>query len=225
MFVIIAATVTAIASAQMPPGLPNRDSYAIREVDPAAPCRFEAEYRKIRAQKSDPRVAYLELEELAVPDKDDRIGFDARCKQIAEQTEDGLTIYDRSRGYLHLIFGSPSISVSLAYFAPGVILYVSRWDEEWRSFAFAWRDGKWLDVTKEYLGMLNLRTDDLLIVPQYGRTLRVLTRTGDAFKHRQWLTWDGRRFQALDAKTGRATWRCPDSFRYFESTERAQYCR
>jgi hypothetical protein len=219
MLAILAAMI-AVVNAQMPPGLPNRDSYAIRKIDPSAPCRFEGEYRKIRSQKTDPRVAFLELEDFVVADKDERVGFEARCKQLAEQTEDGIVVFDKARGYLHLVFGSPVISTSLAYFSPGVMLYVSRADDEWNAFAFAWRDGKWVDVTKEYLGPLNLASDDLLILPQYGRTLRVL----NAFRHKQWLTWDGKRFKPLDAKTGKATWRCPDGLRYFEPKQRAQYC-
>ncbi|HUQ90518.1 MAG TPA: hypothetical protein VM120_02475, partial [Bryobacteraceae bacterium] len=146
-------------------------------------------------------------------------------------TEDGVVTFDPARGYLHLIFGSPVIGATVAYFAPvnpkefGVILYGSRWDEEWKTFAFAWRGNKWLDVTREYLGALNLKSDDLLVLPQYGRTLRVLTRAGEAFRHKQWLAWDGLQFKPLDAKAGRAGWKCPDSFRYFEPRERAQYCR
>lgn len=225
MLSLILAAFTSLVSAQMPPGLPGRDSYGIRKIDPSKPCRFEAEYRKIRAQKSDPRVAYLELEELAVPDKDERIGFEARCKQVAEQTEDGITTFDKARGYLHLIFGSPVVSTSVVSFAPGVILYVSRFDDEWKTFAFAWRDNRWLDVTGEYLGPLKLRATDLLLLPQYGRTIRVLTRSGESFRHKQWLTWDGRQFKTLDAQLGKATWRCPDSFRYFEPNDRVQYCR
>jgi len=228
---LVGMTVWLLAWAQMPPGLPGRDSYAIRKVDPKAPCRFAGEYKKVQGNKTDPRVAYIEVEKLTLEAGDEPDGMSARCKEIAEQTEDGIAVFDAARGYLQLIAGSPVINTTLAYFAPaagkgyGVMLYVARWDDDWKTFVFAWRDGAWRDATKEYLGPLGLGKDDLPLPPQYGRTMRVLTKDGETFRHKQWLRWDGGKFVVEKAGAGKAAWRCPDGIRYFEAGERKVYCR
>lgn len=226
---LIFVALAAAAAAQMPRGLPGRDSYAIREVNPKEPCRFAAEYEKVKGNKSDPRVAYVETNAIVAADEAPT-GFDGQCRVIAEQTEDGVVVFDRPRGFLHIFAGDSKINTALAYFrgtkgALGVTLSVSRWDDEWKSFVLAWVNGKWQDVTKKYLEPLKLAPEDYLVVPQFGRTIRVLRWDGERFAHKQWLTWNGQSFQALDDKSGRATWRCPESYRYFAPSERGAYCR
>jgi hypothetical protein len=226
---LLAFALALTAVPQMPRGLPGRDSYAIRKVNPNEPCRFAAEYQKIKADKTDPRVAYIETESIVAADEA-QVGFDGQCRVISQQTEDGIVVFDRLRGFLHIFAGDAKINTALAYFAgakgsPGVTLYVNRWDDDWKIFVLAWIDGKWRDVTANYLGPLNLAPEDYLVAPQYGRTIRVLRRDGDRFRHQRWLTWDGRSFQPLDEKTGRSTWRCPESYRYFHPADRAVYCR
>lgn len=213
--------------AQMPKGLPGRDSYAVREANPDEPCRFAAEYQRIRSNKSDPRVAYVEVEELV---QEEPLGFAARCRQISEQTEDGLTVFDRARGFLHLIFGEPRIGTALTYFAGtgkqfGVMLYSKRWDTEFETRALVWRDGAWQDVSSQLLAPLRLAANDYVIAPQYGRTFRVLRWDGDTFRHRGWFTWTGTKFAPVADGAARKSWRCPDSFRYFEPAARRIYCQ
>lgn len=219
----------ALAWPQMPPGLAGRDSYAIRKVDPKAPCRFAAEYERIKGTKTDPRVAYIEADAL-VAGEDDPLGFEARCRQLSGQTEDGIVFHDRPRGFLHLIFGSPRINTQVAYFAGtggahGVMLYVARWDDESKAYALGFRGGQWRDVTAEFLGPLRLQPEELLLLPQYGRTVRVLKHKDDGLVHSRYLSWNGRALVALPAKTGKASWRCPETYRYWEPAERAVYCR
>jgi hypothetical protein len=226
---LLTCAIALAAPAQMPRGLPGRDSYAIREIKPNEPCRFAAEYQKIKANKADPRVAYVETEAI-VAAGEAQVGFDGQCRVISQQTEDGIVVFDRLRGFLHIFAGDAKINTALAYFAgakgsPGVTLYVKRWDDEWKTFVLAWSDGKWRNVTEQYLGPLKLDPQDYLVAPQYGRTIRVLRWDGARFRHQRWLTWDGRSFQPLDEKTGRATWRCPESYRYFDPADRAAYCQ
>lgn len=226
---LLITTVAGTGWAQMPPGLPHRDSYAIRKIDPAAPCSFEAEYKKIQTKKSDPRVAFVEVES---PVNDGaEISFPGLCKAVSQQTEDGLVTYDAPHGFLQIISGMAVNNTAVAYFAgdggaPGVMLYVRRMDDEWNNFVLAYREGKWKDVSKEYLGSFALTDKDYLVVPQYGRLIRVLRYDGTKFVHRDWLTWNGKQFvktTAADAK--KVGWRCPDTYRYFEPAERGQYCK
>lgn len=224
----LACLIGASGSAQMPPGLEGRDSYAIRTINMSEPCRFDAEYRRIEANKSDPRVAYIEGEPVVGRD-DEAQGIDVRCRAISEQFEDNITFFDQKNGYLHLVFGAPVIADTLAYFAgntpeDSVMLYTARWDDEWQTYAMQFRDGRWQSVGDRYLRPLHIESSDLVILPQFGRTFRVLHWDGERFIHKNWLTWTGTEFSLITAETAKKSWRCPESIRYFEPEERAQYC-
>ena len=216
-------------SGEKPKGLPT-DHFAIRKLDEHAPCRFVSEYRRIRSNKTDPRIAYIDLSPVVHAGEATDGNFNSLCKDIAQQTEDGVVFFDRNNAFLQLIWGDEGIvNDAIAYFSgpsksPGVILYVTRRDIDWRPYVFEYRNDKWKDVTNKYLGPFRLNKSDYIVVPQYGRTARVLTHDGMRFHHKLWLTWDGTKFVASTAKKVPG-WRCPDSYRYFDPSERRQYCR
>jgi len=218
-----------LSHAQMPPGIPGVDHYAIRKIKENEPCKFEREYYRIRSKKSDPRVAFIDLHPI-VHKGEAPLGFQDLCDAISEQSEDGVVVFDQQRAFLHLLFGDEAtISDAIAYFSsksnsPGIILYVTRIDIDWQAFVFEYRNNKWKDVTAQYLGPFHLGKHDYIVVPQYGRTARVLTFDGARFHHKLWLTWDGTKFTASTARK-MPGWRCPDSYRYFSPSERKQYCQ
>ncbi len=208
----------------------SEDPFIVRKVDPNARCTFASEYLHIQNKKNDPRVAFIELHSLVHADEP-TFDFSDLCKVISKQTEDGVVFFDRSRGFFQVIWGEPVFNEAIAYFSgasntPGVMLYVNRADEIWRAFVFAYRNNKWQDVTRQYLGPFHLGKKDYIVVPQYGRTARVLTfgEASNRFHHKMWLTWDGTKFMASTAKNIPG-WKCPDSYQYFPPAERGQYCR
>ncbi len=209
--------------------------FIVRKVDPHAPCKFAAEYKLLERNKTDPRIAFIELSKFVSPEE--QLTFHYLCDVISEQTEDTHVIFDKSHGFLQLVTGQELVNDALAYFSgtkpnPGVILYVKRSDTEFHSFVFTYADQKWQDVTERYLGHLHLQKYDYIVVPQYGLTARVLTIDPKAdsdteagkFHHKMWLHWNGERFEKVNEKP--SDWRCPDVYsRYFEASARAQYCR
>jgi hypothetical protein len=226
---IVLVTFTTLSHAQMPPGLHGVDHYAIRKIDESEPCKFEREYYRIRSKKSDPRVAFIDLHPL-VHKGEAPLDFQDLCAAVSQQSEDGVVVFDRRHAFLHLLFGDEAtVSDAITYFSgpsksPGVILYVTRRDIDWRSYIFEYRNNKWKDVTDQYLGPFHLGKKDYVVAPQYGRTARVLTFDGTRFHHKLWLTWDGTKFTASTTRKIPG-WRCPDSYRYFAPSEREQYCR
>jgi len=209
--------------------------FIVRKVNPNAPCKFAPEYKLIQGNKTDPRVAYIELAKFV--NDDQPLTFRYLCDVIAEQTEDTHVLFDKARGFLQLVTGQELVNDALAYFSgtksnPGVVLYVKRSDTEFHSFVFTYADQKWQNVTERYLGHLHLQKYDYIVVPQYGVTARVLTIDPKAdpdaeagkFHHKMWLRWDGEKFQKVSEKP--ADWRCPDTYsRYFDANARSQYCR
>jgi hypothetical protein len=209
------------------PYLLAQSHHITNNTGPNIPCRFEPEYYRIKSDKTDPRVAYIEI----TPKM--KIGGDFSvhelCLDIAQQTEDAHVIFDRKHGFFHVFYDGPSTGDAIAYFAgtnksPGIMLYVTRFLDDWQTGVFAYRNNKWENVTAQYLGPFHLGKKDYIIVPQYGRSARVLTYDGKQFHHKMWLTWDGTKFTASTAKK-MPGWRCPDSYRYFDSSERRQYCQ
>ena len=152
------------------------------------------------------------------------------CLIISDQTEDTNAFFDKAREFLHIIWGESSVNEALSYFAgasstPGVILYMKRYGSEFQPFVFAYRNDEWRDLTKDYLGPFHLAPNDYIVVPQYGRTARVLTFDPEkqTFHHKLWLHWTGLKFEAETAKP--KDWRCPDSYsRYFTPEDRRQCC-
>ncbi len=219
----------ALANAQMPPSV-SGDTYIIRKVKPG-PCTFAPVYQHVKSNKSDPRVAYIELYNL-VHTNEAPSSFYSLCTAISEQAEDNVVVYDRAHAFLHILWGDEGdISDAVTYFSSttrtaGIILFVTRYAEDWRAFVFAYGNNKWKDVTAQYLGPFHLGKKDYVVVPQYGRTARVLTfnEASNRFHHKMWLTWNGVKFVASIAKK-MPGWKCPDSYKYFAPTERAQYCR
>lgn len=213
----------------MPPSLPGIEHYAIRKINENAPCKFENEYRRIKSKKTDPRVAFIDLHPL-VHKGEAPLGFDGLCSVVSQQSEDGVVVFDRNHAFLHLLFGDQAIvGDAITYFSSstrsfGVMLYVTRYEEDWSAYVFEFRNNKWIDVTAQYLGPFHLGKKDYIVAPQYGRTARVLTYDGKQFHHKMWLTWDGTKFNASSAKKVPG-WRCPDSYRYFSPSERRQYCQ
>jgi len=221
---------TGIAFARNPENksVSSEDPFIVRKVDPNARCTFAPEYLRIKNKKNDTRVAFIELHSLVHADEPP-FDFTDLCKVISEQTEDGVVYYDRSNGFFQVMWGEPVFNEAVAYFSgasntPGVILYVNRADETWRAFVFAYRNNKWKDVTTLYLGPFRLGRKDYIVVPQYGRSARVITFDGKRFHHKLWLTWNGTKFTASTAKE-MPGWRCPDSYPYFAPSERSQYCK
>jgi hypothetical protein len=214
--------------AQMPKGLPGLPYYAVRKDKPNLPCTFEPVYKRIKSNKTDPRVAFIDLYPI-IHANEAPVGFYGLCTAISQQGEDNLVVFDKVHAFLHILWGDPTISQTITYFSgthklTGVILSVTRFEDDWHSYVFEYRDSKWYDVTKRYLGPFNLSREDYIVVPQYGRTARVLTFDGMRFRHKLWLTWDGTKFTASTARK-MPGWRCPDSYRYFDPSERKQYCQ
>jgi hypothetical protein len=144
-------------------------------------------------------------------------GFRDPCKIISNQTEEITSFFDPARGYLQAIGGESSVNEALAYFShsdkkSGIVLYVKRSFEESRSFVFTHVNGSWRDVTANYLGPLPLAKDDYIVVPQYGRTARILTfdAADSQLHHKLWIRWDGTRFQPTSVAP--SDWRCPDVY-------------
>lgn len=218
-----------VAMAEMPDGLPNRDSYAVRKTD-GGPCRFRSEYEKLKNNKKDPRVAYLETGSLLNGDVH-ASALESRCLSLAQQNEDTIAYFDGKNGFLQLIHGEPFINESLAYFsgkagAYGVMLYVSRDDDEWTIAALQYREGKWSNESAKFIAPLGLIATDALLVPQYGRTLRVMSRGDSGFHHKAWLTWNGSAFVPLKKTTAAdAGWRCPASYQSFDARDRQSFCQ
>jgi hypothetical protein len=233
---VFALAVPSKAQTQKKPEAPaSKDNpFIIRHTDPNAACKFAAEYKLIEGNKNDPRVAYIELDKFVSPENEST--FSSLCDTISGQTEDTHVLFDKAHGFLHLVTGQEVVNSALAYFAggagkPGVILYVKRFDTDFHSFVFTYADRKWQNVTERYLGPLHLQKNDFIIVPQYGRTARVLAIDPKAdpdtaagkFHQKLWIRWTGDKFEPA-AKP--ADWRCPDSYnRFFPAADRAQYCR
>ncbi len=204
------------------------DESWVRDVDPNAPCTFGPIFERISEHKSDPRTAFIEVSPFVHTDFP--LKFDNLCRMISDQTEDTRAVFDSAHGFLHIVWGEPMMNEALAYFAggsnkPGVVLYMKRFDTDFHPFVFAYRNQQWHDVTKEYLGSLNLTNKDYIVVPQYGRTARILTYDDNTstFHHKLWLHWNGAQFEPQTAKP--KDWRCPDSYRYFPAQERHQFCQ
>lgn len=215
------------------PDLPGESHKPVRKVNRKAPCAFEREYQRIKSQKSDPRVAFIELFPVVHAGEATDFDFESLCKCITQQREDNVTVLDRTNGYLQIFWDDEQVNDAIAYFSgpagsPGVILYVTRSLDSWRAFVFIYRDKKWQDVTARYLGQFNLSEKDYIVAPQYGRTARVITFDDktNRFHHKLWLTWDGTKFNASSAKK-MPGWHCPDTYyRYFGPAEyRQQYCQ
>jgi hypothetical protein len=195
---------------------------------PERPCTFEKEYNGVKHNKTDPRVAYIDLTPI-VKSGVANVSFYALCCEVSQQTEDAHAVFDRNHGFFQIFYEDPLITDAIAYFngiakSSGVMLYVTRDDTDWQSYVFMFSNNKWHDVTTQYLGPFHLGKKDYIVVPQYGRSARVLTYDGKRFHHKMWLTWDGTKFNASTAKK-MPGWRCPDSYRYFAPSERAQYCQ
>jgi hypothetical protein len=197
-----------------------------RKVDPQAPCKFAAEYWRIRSNKADPRVAFIELDKLTKNTYRDTdlaflqpLGFENACKAISNQIEETKAFFDQARGYLYVEGGEGDMDgdEALAYFsehAPksGITLLSSRFFDGFNVFALAYHSGQWQNVTSHYLGSLQLSEYDYVVVPQYGRTARVMTYDpkNSEFHHKLWLHWDGVKFQPTIVKP--TDWRCPDVY-------------
>ena len=195
---------------------------------PEPPCSFAPEYHRIQSNKSDPRVAFMEIKLVITPgsEESDLYGL---CAEVSGQTPDTVPLFDRAHGYMQLLTeGEPEVAnEAIAYFSTpndsGVMLYAEMFDTKFQSFVMAYRDKRWEDVTAQYLGPFHITKKDYIIVPQYGRTARVLTYDGDRYKHKLWLTWTGTKFEEAPGKP--AGWRCPDGYRYFRAEDRAQLCQ
>jgi hypothetical protein len=204
------------------------DGHPIKNyIGPHTLCRFESEYHRIKFDKTDPRVAYIDITPLMKMGGD--FSFRELCLDISQQTEDSHVIFDRHRGFFQIFFEDLTTTDAIAYFAghnksPGVMLYVTRYLDYWRTGVFAYRNNKWKNFTNEYLGRFHLSKDDYIIVPQYGRTARVLSYDGVHFHHKLWLTWDGTKFTASTARK-MPGWHCPDAYLDFDPPARREYCR
>lgn len=208
----------------------NDDELTIRHDNPNVPCRFAPIYAKIKQNKNDPRVAFLELADYVDPGSD--MKFKDRCRQLTNQNEEYEAFFDKAHAFLLITLGAgPGADESLAFFAgvspkPGIMLYSSR--TEFKHFVFVYRDQKWQDATKHYLAAFNLGPNDHIIVPQYGRTARVLTYDANApahFQHKLWLHWTGTKFEPQTEKP--KDWRCPDAYtpKLFDPTDLQAFCR
>lgn len=187
-----------------------------------SPCRFAPEYRRIQSTKSDPRVAFIELSKFAYKDKslaNQIANFDSTCKIISSQTSGLISIFDRAHGYLMVQNDQVDMGLdqTVSYFStrphnPGIVLFVARDSTTSTPMVFSYRDAKWRNVTAEYLGAFRLSEHDHIVVPQFGRTARVMTiDPNDASLHHSfWLHWDGVKFERFEAKP--SDWRCPAQY-------------
>jgi hypothetical protein len=205
------------ACAQMPKGLPNRDSYAIRAIKEGEPCRFAAEYERVKGNKRDPRVAFVEIGEKL--EGETGLDFDAFCRLVSDQAEDSIATYDAKNGFFQMMTGRADVNWAVASFGgqPGVVMLVKREAGEWRTWVFEFVGGQWQDVTARLW-----KSKHYPLLPQYGRTIRLLQGIAvERPRHAGWLSWNGKAFVTASG----AGWRCPDSYRYFAPSERAAYCR
>ncbi len=203
------------------------------EVDKST-CRFAPEYRRIRSNKADPRVAFIELSKFAYKDKslaNEIADFDSTCKIVSNQIGGLLSIFDRAHGYFMAQNDQVDMGLdrTVAFFSehspkPGIILFVDRDSTTSVPLVFSYRNSSWQNVTSEYLGPFHLSEHDYIVVPQYGRTARVMTiDPKDAtLRHNFWLHWDGVKFQRTETKP--SDWRCPAEYereRHIDGTKDA----
>jgi hypothetical protein len=210
---------------------PGSDWHFVRHVDVNAPCKFAAVYQRINEDKTDPRVAFIEVSRFV--HVEEKLNFRDLCQEISDQSLDTYAVFDKSRGFLQIVWGGDisDMTDALAYFSgrssrSGVILYMKRDGEQsFQPFVFTYQNEEWHDVTKDYLGEFKLGPSDYIVVPQYGRTARVVTYNAEKreFHHKLWLHWNGVKFEAQASKP--KDWRCPDSYRYIGDDERPQCCQ
>lgn len=199
----------------------------------SVPCRFAAEYQRIKSDKSDPRVAYIENYAIwhAQEAKDDENAawdpFQEACKDVARQSTGTTTFFDAAHKYLQIYTseGGNVYSEAVTYFAgmrghEGVILRSQDDADHFSANVLVFRGGKWLDVTADYFSSLKLDHADFIVAPQFGRGARVLhfeQRTA-SFSPKGWLIWNGETFEFSTAKSF-AGWRCPDTSAKFFTSE------
>lgn len=206
--------------AQMPKGLPGRDSYAIRTLKEGEACRFAADYAKAKSNKQDPRVAFVEIATLL--EGEGGLGFDDFCRLVSDQAEDSIATYDAKNGFFQVMTGRADINWAVAAFSgtpgqPGIIMLVRREAEDWQTWIYRHSGGQWQNLTAQLW-----KSPHYPVLPQYGRTIRLMRGLADNQpRPAGWLTWNGQRFVPASS----ASWRCPDSYRYFEPARRAPYCR
>lgn len=211
------ALMAALVYAQMPKGLPNRDSYAIRIMQEGEPCGFSAEYERVKSNKRDPRVAFVELG--VKLEGETGLDFEAFCRLVSDQAEDSVATYDAKNGFFQVMMGRADVNWAVASFSgkPDITMLVKREGSEWQSWVFQFSAGQWTDVTAKFW-----KSKQYPLLPQYGRTIRLMQGLADQ-KPRPigWLTWNGKEF----VKGSGAGWRCPDSYQYFEPAQRLRYCK
>ncbi len=202
---------------QMPKGIPGRDSYAIRKIDPGTPCRFASELARVKNNKGDARVAFVELS--VKIEAETGLEEDAFCRLVSDQAEDSVATFDGKNGFFQVMTGSADVNRAVAVFGGpgGVVLYVKRHGPEWTTWVFQHVGGEWRDLTKRYW-----KSKHYPVAPQYGRTFRLMTGLEEeSVRPAGWLRWNG-----LGFVTGSGMgWKCPESYRLFEPRERSAYCR
>jgi hypothetical protein len=207
----------------------GRDDEGHLTFDVSRPCPFEREYNQIRSDKTDPRVAFIET--YSIVNKHDSPGdedFHTVCWDLSIFKLSGGYYFDHAHAYLDLNDDAvsdetPGSDFTITYFSspsgqPGVIVYSSDMPSDdddsskvFSTFILTYRNNKWEDVTEKYLGQFKLGATDYVLPPQYGHTARVLEwdRDRQVFRHKLWLTWDGKRFVPSEDAKPPADWRCP----------------
>ena len=105
LLVLLVAAVAFASDSQTPASLPEKNNpFVLRHVDDKAPCAVSAEYGRIKNRKSDPRVAYVELNASVSGNEAD---FTQSCKPLTQQTEDSVVMFDRANAYLAIFHGMP----------------------------------------------------------------------------------------------------------------------
>ena len=78
----------------------NSQGPFVSDVDPDAPCQFGPVYERISEDKSDPRVAFIEVSPFVhVSPKQ---SFRDLCHEISDQSLDTHALFDKARGFLPL---------------------------------------------------------------------------------------------------------------------------
>ncbi len=207
---------------------------AIRKID-NKPCSFETTYHQIRNDKTDPRVALMDNWSIVLPDFSGSAaeGSAHVCSLISNQTEENIAVFDAKNKFMHILVAlEPYLTNdAITYFAgkdgrPGIMIYASGGSAPFRTVALTYQNGKWQDVTQKYLGAFKLTSDNFLVLPQYGRTARILSQDNEEhFHHKGWITWNGEKFEFSSAKT-HPGWQCPETYPdYFAPDREAEICR